>query len=197
MTFPPFPKSSNSTKGIPMNVDSSLSASYPQAISAAQIDPALVPATLTHSVICNGSPSASFAPSANCKSAPTRPRPFTPPPWKTPSARCVSSTCDIRYLPQTPDCDVDAAPTIRDNFAQRLQTSYLPLLKMTPSASRLFTSPGSVARSALTHLFSSRGTAAYWPAFSFLSRVDCFRFPSPRLKVKLTSASNCGWLSGT
>src|SRR5215471_9738441 len=111
MTFPPRPKSSNWAKGRVMNVDSSFFESYPHAMSDAQIDPALVPATFAHSVIGNCWPSPSVAPSANCKSAPNRPRPFTPPPWNTPSARFVSSTCDISCLPSDASPGTPREPT--------------------------------------------------------------------------------------
>jgi hypothetical protein len=42
-----------------------------------------------------------------------------------------------------------------------------------------------------------RRTASYSPAFSRVNSVEPENAPVPTLKVKLTSASNCCWLSGT
>jgi hypothetical protein len=102
-----------------MNVDSSLSASYPQAISDAQIDPALV---LRHSPtrICNGrhrrrSPFRELKERTNQAKALHPTTPENPVGPMCPHLLAPSDTSDA-------DCEADAAPTIRDRFAQLLQT---------------------------------------------------------------------------
>ena len=77
MTFPPAPQSWNFSYGVSRSSFSRSSGPWPQARYEAMIEPALVPATLIHSV---------HPWSPNSSSAPTSAIPFTPPPWKTASA---------------------------------------------------------------------------------------------------------------